>query len=458
MDWMKSALQYSFKSALLGSVLGIACVSTASATSMEDAIKLALAHNPDIGNVAHNREAIEQELRQARGLYLPQIDVASGIGKERTNDRNTRADPLNRDVLTLTRFESSLTIQQRIFDGYETSNTINREKARVKSAALRVYENSEFTALDAIGSYLEVLRQRELVRLAEENVQVHQVILGFLEEQLAGGVGSAADVAQTESRLARSRATLSQTFNDLRDAEATYVRVVGQYPDDLNMRDFPAAAMPTDLDVALEHVWRNNPTFKIFDAEVDVAEAEVGIAEVPFYPAVTLEGETEYNDNRDAIESWEFNNTIILRLRWNLFRGGIDSAGRQEAVTRVSQSKAIRHAALLQAEQEMRNSWNALEASRQQITEFEKNVEFELATRDAYRQQFEVGQRTLLDVLDSENALFVARGQLTTAKVNEELASYRVLAVAGVLLKTLAIPAPAQANLTIPTFGEQLFD
>ena len=458
MIFMKSAFRYSFKSALLGSILGIACVSTASATSMEDAIKLALAHNPDIGNVAHNREAIEQELRQARGLYLPQIDIATGLGKERTNDRNTRADPNNRDALTLTRFESSLTIQQRIFDGYETSNTINREKARVKSAALRVYENSEFTALDAIGAYLEVLRQRELVRLAEENVQVHQVILGFLEEQLAGGVGSAADVAQTESRLAQSRATLSSTFNSLRDAEATYVRVVGQYPDDLTMREFPAAALPSDLDVALEQVWRNNPTFKIFDADVDVAEAEVGIAEVPFYPAVTLEGESEYNDNRDAIESWEFNNTIILRLRWNLFRGGIDSANRQEAVTRVSQSKAIRHAALLQAEEEMRNSWNALEASRQQIGEFEKNVEFELATRDAYRQQFEVGQRTLLDVLDSENALFVARGQLTTAKINEELASYRVLAVAGVLLKTLAIPAPEQANLTIPTFGEQLFD
>lgn len=446
------------KGALLGGVLGLAAVGPVHATSMEDAIKLALQHSPDIGNVAHNREAIEQELRQARGLYLPQIDVAAGIGKERTQDRNTRADANNKPGLTLTRMESSLNIQQRIFDGFETDSTVEREKSRIRSAALRVYENSEFTVLDAIGAYLEVLRQRELVRLSEENVQVHQVILGFLQEQLAGGAGSRADVTQTEARLSRARATLASTFNDLRDSEASYTRIIGQYPDSLSGGDFPAAALPATLEDAIDSVWRDNPTYKIFDADVRTAETEVDLSEAPLYPAITLEGESEYNRNRDAIQSGEFNNTIILRLRWNLFRGGIDSANRQEAVARVSQSKAVRQRALLQAEDEMRRSWFALEASRKQISEFEENVAFNIETRDAYRQQFEVGQRTLLDVLDSENELFVSQGQLRTAETNEQLAAYRILAVSGMLMKTMGIQAPEQASLTIPSFGEQLFD
>ena len=440
-------------------LIGGAVALPAGATTMVDAMRMAISHSPEIGNVAHNREAIEHELRQARGLYLPQLDVAAGIGKERTRDVNTRGNPNDANgSLTLTRQESSLTVQQRVFDGFEVDSTVAREKARVLSAARRVFENAEFTGLDAIGAYLEVLRQRELVRLAEENVQVHQVILGFLREQLSGGVGSQADVAQTEARLARSRSTLSQTFNSLRDAESSYARIVGQYPDDLSLPTFPANVLPPDLDTAIDSVWADNPTFKIFDADVRAAEAEVDISEVPFYPAITIEGESEYNRNRDGIESGEFNNQIMLRLRWNLFRGGIDSAARQEAVSQVQQSKAIRHTALLQAEEEMRRSWFALDANRTQVEESAIDVDFQTETRDAYRQQFEVGQRTLLDVLDAENELFVAKGQLVTSQTNVELASYRILALVGRLLDTMGVQAPEQASPVVPTFSEQLFD
>ncbi len=455
---MNRGIGRSLRAALLGSLIGLAWLGAAEATTLKEAVRMAISHSPDIGNVAHNREAIEQELRQARGLYLPQIDVAAGIGKERTNDRNTRADINNRDALTLTRRESSLTIQQRIFDGFEAGHTVEREQARVTSAALRVFENSEFTALDTIGAYLEVGRQRELVRLAEENVQVHELILGFLKEQLVGGAGSGADVAQTEARLSRTRTTQSQTFNALRNSEAAYARIVGQYPDEIEETSFPGGTLPANLDGAIEGVWRNNPTTKIFDADVRVSEAEVSIAEVPLYPAINLEAETEYNDGRDGIDDYEFNNQIMLRLRWNLFRGGIDTANRQEAVSRVSQSKAIRHRALLQAEEEMRRSWFALEANRKQVEDFTRDTEFQAETRDAYRQQFEVGQRTLLDVLDAENELFVAKGQLITASVNVELASYRILALGGTLMSTLGVVPPEQASTVLPTFGEQLFD
>jgi adhesin transport system outer membrane protein len=68
-----------------------------------------------------------------------------------------------------------------------------------------------------------------------------------------------------------------------------------------------------------------------------------------------------------------------------------------------------------------------------------------METRDAYRQQFEVAQRTLLDVLDAENELFVSSGQLVSSQTNELLASYRILAVGGMLMSTLSIAPPQQA-------------
>lgn len=445
MRWSHGKLTCHFRAALLGTALVVPGALSAQAMALKEAIELAISTNPDIGIVASNREAVDEELRQARGLYLPQVDAAAGIGRERTNNRATRADPNNADALTLTRQEASITVQQRIFDGFESDNTVKREKARVESAAQRVSENSEFLALDVIGAYLDVMRQRELVRLAEENVRVHGGILDSLKQRLAGGGGSRADVAQTEARTARARATLTQTLNDLRDGEASFTRIVGQFPDSLEPPEFPSGALPADLDAAVGMAGTSNPTTKIFEADVRSADAEVSLAEVPFYPAVTLEGQSQYNDGRDGVNTYEFNNQVMLRLRWNLFRGGIDRAARQESLARLSESKNRRQRAFLESQQEMRKSWFALESNQQRVEDLSASVRFNAETRDAYRQQFEVAQRTLLDVLDAENELFVSSGQLVTAQTNELLASYRVLAVAGLLLSTLDVRAPDQA-------------
>ncbi len=437
-------MAFYLKAALLGTALTLPGGLIAQAASMTDAIELALSTNPNIGIVASNREAVDEELTQARGLWLPQIDAALGVGRERTRDRTTRAAG-DDDGLTLWRKEASLTLQQRIFDGFEANSTIDREKARVESAANRVHENAEFLTLDVIGSYVEVLRQRELVRLAEENLRVHMGILDSLQQRLAGGGGSRADVAQTEARTARARATMTQTLNDLRDAEAAYTRIVGQYPDTLEAPEFPEGVLPDTLEAAVSLANTNNPTTRIFEADVKSSAAEVSISEVPLYPAVTLEAESEWNDNRDGIEDDEWNNQVMVRLRWNLFRGGIDRANRQEQLSRLAESKNRRLRSFLDAQQEMRQSWFALEASRQRVEDLSDAVKFNLETRDAYRQQFEVAQRTLLDVLDAENELFVASGQLVSSQTNELLASYRILAVGGTLMTTLDINPPQQA-------------
>ena len=342
------------KAALLGTALLFPGTMAAQAVSLNEAIELAISTNPDIGIVASNREAVDEELKQARGLYLPQIDVAAGIGRESTNDRTTRARGGGGSSLYLTRQEASITLQQRIFDGFETDSTINREKARVESAANRVHENAEFLALDVIGAYVEVLRQRELVRLAEENLRVHLGILDSLKQRLAGGGGSRADVAQTEARSARARATLTQTLNDLRDSEAAYTRIIGQFPDQLEAPEFPEGVLPGDLDEAVSLASTSNPTTKIFEADVRSANAEISLAEVPFYPAVTLEAESEYNRDRDGIDDWEFNNQVMLRLRWHLFSGRIDRANRLEQMSRLAGSENRRLRSFMSAQQEYR--------------------------------------------------------------------------------------------------------
>jgi len=451
---LRRSFRTGLSATLLGSAVWLAGVFAAHATSLEDAVRNSLATNPDIGVVASNREAVDQELRQARGLYLPQVDGNAGIGREMQDDLTNRRRDKDDDWHT--REEASATLIQRLFTGFETQYTVERDQARVESAANRVFENSEFLALDTVGAYYEVLRQRELVELSDQNVRIHIGIVESIREQLAGGGGSRADLAQSESRLARARSTLAQTLTDLRDAEAFYTRVVGQFPDDLSMPEFDESVMPPDLNDAIALVNEDNPTVQIFEADVRSAEAEVGITEAPFYPQINFEAQTAWTDNAESNDSQDWNNQFMVRLRWNLFRGGIDRAARQEALARMTEAKNRRQASLVDAQREMRNSWFALEGNSQRVEDLTAAVEFSRETRDAYREQFDVAQRTLLDVLDAENELFVSQGQLVTSQVNEILARYRILALGGQLLASLGVPAPEQAVYQKKTWSEDI--
>ncbi len=452
MNGLRKSLQVSLRSALLGSVFAFASIAGAGATSLEDAVKMTLATNPDIGIVAHNREATDEELRQARGLYFPSIDGAAGYGKERQDDGPRRAT--DNDERWLNRLESSLSLTQGVFTGFERHYTVERDKARVESAASRVFQNAEFIGFDAVAVYHDVMRQRELVDQADDNVKTHMRIVGSIREQIAGGGGSSADLAQAEARLFRARATLAERLRFLRDSEALYTRVVGQFPDDLNMPEFAGDMLPGDLNQAVSWVNDNSPTVRIFEADVRTTEAEVGLAEAAFYPTVNIELETEYNDQRDGVKEHEWNTQAMVRMRWNLFRGGIDRANRQEALARMSEAKSRRYQSLADSQEDMRNAWFELESNRQLVEDLTAAVRFNVETRDAYVEQFDVAQRTLLDVLDAENELFVSRGRLTTAEITEIVVGYEILALGGQLLATLAVSAPEQAVVDHKSWNE----
>lgn len=431
---------------------------SASAQAMSEVVKLAVETNPQIGVVSANRQAVAEELRQARGLWLPQVDLTGSVGPQWSNDVYSRANATgaNQELLSS---DARLTLTQRVFTGFQTTYEIERQKARVASAASRVYDNAEYLGLDAVASYLEVIRQRELYALAKQNVDFHRAILTKLDQRLAGGVGTRADVSQTRARLARAEATLAQTANDLGDTEAFYTRVIGQFPGELTRPEFPIAALPQSIDAAVQLAHHNNPKVRTAEYDVKVSGEEQRLADSTssFYPQVSLVADTGYNNDQAGRDTYGYDSRVLLRGNMNLFRGGIDRAARQEAVQRMHQARELRSQIANEQKEEARRSWFSYQASAQRVQQLETAVKDLKDTRDAYEQQFNIGQRTLLDLLDAENELFTARGQLLSADLNQLRSGYRLLAVDGMLLKTLQIAAPKQSNIESEDFGTSIW-
>lgn len=443
--------RYGRVQALLGaSLIVLAAGGTAGAATLNEAIATAVANNPRIGVVANNREATEQELRQARAQYLPSINVGYGIGIDKENDFPARARG-GPDWLWAN--DAFARLNQRIFDGFETDSLVAREMARTQSTANRVFENAEFLGLDVVGVYVEIALRRYQVGLAEGQVGIHQEIFDAVQQLLTQGTGNIADVSQAAGRLARALATLEQERNFLRDAEALYERLVGVYPDNIDEVLPPLEVLPTDPDASLNQLVTDNPTVAIFDAEIDAADADIDVARSHYFPDVNLVAEHNHFEDTTGLRTYSENSSVMLRITWEFFAGGANRARHREALWRAAQARSDRDERLIFAREDLRDSWHALEAAQARVINFEEAVVRNTETRDAYRQQFTVGQRTLLDVLDAENELFVTEGQLATEKTNVVRAGYRILASLGQLLATVGVEAPETATRAPENFS-----
>ena len=413
--------------------------------SIGDSVAAALSYNPRLKVLQTNHEAIGFELDRARGGYFPRVDIAAGYGTEAHSDELTRRGDGpggdypdgNAEHRFYSRGEASIQLSQLLFDGWETASRVGVEEAKLKSAKVRVFDNAEAIALDAVIAHLEVYRQRVLYGLAEKNVRDHEEILSMLDERQKAGAGSIADVTQTQGRLARAKASLAETRGGMKSAEANYQRVVGKLAGDVEYFTVPADLLPKSAEELIQSVEANNPKINALQHNVEEAEQRVELSNANFQPKVNLELSSTYQDQVESETTYEHNNQAMVRMRWNLINGGSDVADRKAAIARKFQAVNTMDDQRVQVVEEAMKTWAQLQAAREQVVDFGDATNQSQKTLDAYMKQFTVGQRTLLDVLDARNELFQSSGLLVTAKVNEVIAAERLLALQGKLNDSL---------------------
>ncbi|MCS7267633.1 MAG: TolC family outer membrane protein [Geminicoccaceae bacterium] len=416
-----------------------------SAASITDTVRAALAFNPELAAVKADRRAVDQELRQALAGYLPSIDARAAIGGElSSNPATRRRGPGSTDRAERIRSEAQIKLSQMLFDGFATQAEVERQTARVDSAAYRVQEAAEFIAVDAIEAHLEVLRNQQIVALNRENVAAHERILRQVRSLERAGRADVADVQQTQARLANAQASLAQAEGALADAIAFYQRVVGREPQGLTLDAAPVRALPKDRETAARLASVQSPTVLIAAADVDVAAAELRGSRAGYYPRIDAELTADVLRNAEGTTGPDASASAMLVLRYNLFRGGADIAREREAFHRLNEARAQLLKQRVKAEELARQSFNAYETAKARVVAQRARVEAQRRTRDAYASQFELGQRDLLDVLDAENELFLARVQLVTAEFTERFAVYKILGVVGTLLDTLEVARPKE--------------
>ncbi len=440
-----------FAAAALLSCTALSVSGTASAqpvsepVDMRQAIEIAMATNPEIIQAQMNTEAIQFERDQAQGLYFPTIDVEASAGVRRLENNTRRTLGISDNWLNP--LEGQIRGDWTIFDFGRRRGELLRQAARVDGASLRVVERSEFVALQVARQYLNILLQERVVAAAEDNALFHEQLTASLGEGVDQGSISIADQQQAEERLQAAIVLREEARKDLTDARTSLRRLTGLDIYQVAMPGDLTALMPNNLEAAIGAARTSNPLVREAQADVDAANAMIKAARGDLFPTIGAEVRGRVGEDIDGFQG--HTNDVLGRvyLRWNLFNGGIKEANVQEMTRRASEARYRMHDRIREAEEDVTNAWTVLETQGRVGQALERQSEVSDDLLLSYREQFNIGRRSLLDVLDAQNTRFNTQVRRETSRFSEIFAAYQVLASTNRFLEALNVAPGAGAGM-----------
>ncbi|MDA7746507.1 TolC family outer membrane protein [Psychromonas sp.] len=428
----------------------------ANSQSLEEAVAYTLDTHPEIRAAFTQFKVSEKQVEQAEAGYWPTIDATGGYGYEYTDTpstRNTGNTSTDDDTTSLARRELGLSLKQNLFSGFHTSSEVDRTSFATSAEQWRLHSLAENIALETIKVYVDLIRTEKLVGLSEKNLQSHIDIYEQIKERTESGFSSKADLSQINGRLAKAHSNLIAAKNNYLDSKTKFYRVIDQTPENLIIPVPDASMLPKTEDKGLELALQSHPVIWAANNDIESAHAQYKSAKSTYYPEVNFEVYANYNDNVDGADGdygisgddvGGANNDFVamVRFKYNIFAGGKDEAYAKESAYKINEAKALNTNAHRQVKEGFILSWNAFEQLNMQKKYIKMHVVASKDTQADYQEQFKVGQRSLLDLLDTENELYQARRDFLDAEFSEITAQYRILHSMGLLLDSLRVTRP----------------
>nr|WP_306228720.1 MULTISPECIES: TolC family outer membrane protein [unclassified Aurantimonas] len=410
------------------------------AETLSGALAKAYTNNPDVNAARAQLRATDEGVPQAKSGLRPFVSAngSTSISKSRT----TSGDSIPSDNSLTKSVGFGVTINQTLFDGFQTPNNVRAAEAQVRASQQNLANTVQNTLYDAAAAYMDVLRDRQIASLRRQN-------LAFLQEQVraAGarfdvGEGTRTDVAQAQSEQALATALLNSALATVATSEATYLQVVGDPARDLAPGKSPSQALPKSIQSALAIAQKEHPAIQATLQAVDAAAFQVKANEGALLPQLSLSGEVrdQYGTQSpgpaslpgvNVLTQNEVSGTIGAQLTIPIYQGGRVTSQVRQSKEVLGQRRIEVDSARDQVRTAVATAWAQLQAARANISGYQAQVQAAGLALNGVTEERNVGQRTTLDVLNAQADVISARILLVGAQRDEVVASYALLSAVG---------------------------
>lgn len=413
------------------------------ADTLVEALASAYETNPSLLSARAALRATDERVNQARAGLRPDVRATFDYRTEYTG--GSLGDGGNDDP-----FGASLDVSQPLYDGGQTQNAVRGRIADVSAARARLVDLEQRVLLEAVTAYVDVLRDQEFVRLAENNVLVINEQLRASRDRFEVGEVTRTDVSQAEARLAESRTNLSASRGQLERSKQNYRSVVGAEPQNLE-RQPSLPRLPQSLEETVQAALENHPRLLAARFDESSASRDVKTQIGGLLPRVSLEATVGYNDTglfgNDSFDQSDAQ--IGVRAVVPLYQSGAQYSRVREAQALASRARADITVEARERQRLAEAAWTELQVARANIISTREQVDASQLAFEGVQEEALVGSRTTLDVLDAEQELLDARVRVIDSLRNEFVAAYGVLATIGTL-------TAADLDLTVVAYDPEV--
>lgn len=408
-------------------------MSNLQAESLKSVVSDVLNTNPIVMERLKNYKATREEIDIAQAGYYPTLDLQSSVGKKYTGRISNDVAQETYDV-----FQNSLILRQNIFQGFGTEEQVNYQQMRTLAASYSYLETANDLTLQTIKVYLDLFREQELLQNSKVNVGHLEKLYTKVSKAHNAGLTTLSEVSKIQSSLSLARSNMMVQKNKLSNARFNFRRVTGHLISLKSMQKVRFKLdLPKSLSKATAYALEYNPSLLVGKYNIKSAEALYRESKSAFFPKVDLEVAGNYNDNFDEFYGDDDRIQGMVVVSYNLFRGGADEATRRNKLSKLSQEVDLTNDLKRQVVEGIDLSWSAYKLALEQIP-FLKNYKSQSSeTLKLYSKEYEFGERSLLDLLATENDLKRANDELINARFNLLFSKYRIIDAMGLTMASI---------------------
>lgn len=419
---------------LTRTAVGLACLALhagAQAETLPEAIGVALSLHPQVLGARRNAEAIRHEVTGAANQMNMRFGLIAepGYSYQRGSGRNRNSGDLGVQAI------------KPIYDGGRTDNETERQRARLDSANFGTEASRDDIALRVADAYIEVVKQLELLRLAHDYVNGIDALQKRVQQIVRFDKGRGYDLLQTNSRLSQARITLADREGQLAEAREALAQLVGRPVSSVSDPQPPGPPIRS-LKEAMA-LLEQHPAIRARQAEVNAARKAAAVAAAWTRPTINVRARVTSPHDIDGNRKWFGGYDLGLVTDWSPFDGGVGAAAAAAADAQVLTAEEAVASTRRTLQTDVARHWTQIQSRSGRVSTRAELVEGTRQVRAAYWEQFQIGKRSIIDLLNAENEIYAARLGAATEKQELNQARYRLLGATGQLLPRLGIaPLP----------------
>ena len=416
-------------------ILLIFKTNTISAEELLFYLKSAYKNNPSLNAERENYKAIKENINISRSEFLPNVSISGSQNSQQNSNRTNQAGATLPNTSNTSETQS-VSVDQKIFQGFQGYNSVRKSKLESEQAALKLKNTEQQILLKSAISYYDLIYKTKNAQFNLANVDLFERQVETDSSRLQKGEITLTDLAQSESSLAGANAKLIAAETELLTAKSNFERIIRTpAPEKWKKNNFVkniSLNFPTDLNTALRFSEKNNPKLLLAKLDYEISEKNVNIEISKFSPSASINyTQSQSKDLSSSVDDTD-QESLKATVTIPIFKGGKNYSSVKRAKFKKKQNSLILQDTINEVKTDTANSWSAYQSSKSVLTATKAQVQAAEIANEGITLEYDSGNtRTTLEVIQSRSLLLEARISNAIAERNFAISKFELLAVIG---------------------------